>query len=83
MLQILGAFGGCTDSTDRLQWKLNSKGVFLVKSVYWQLNQKRSCKGELALETSLESEYPYEGVILCPGIEDYVLPLRTLLLDPS
>jgi len=65
MLQILGAFGGCTDSTDRLEWKLNSKGAFLVKSVYWQLNQKRSCKGELALETSLESEYPYEGVILC------------------
>lgn len=40
MLQILRTFGGCTDSTDRLKWKLNSKGAFLVKLVYRLLNQR-------------------------------------------
>lgn len=62
MLQILGTFGGCIDSTVRLKWKLNSKGAFLGISIL-VVESKRSC--ELALETSLESKYPYEGVILC------------------
>ncbi|KAG5609578.1 hypothetical protein H5410_020859 [Solanum commersonii] len=35
MLQILGTFGGCTYSSDRFKWKLNSNRDFLVKLMYW------------------------------------------------
>lgn len=40
----IGNFGGCIDSNDRVKWKPNSKGAFLVKSVYWQLNQRGPVK---------------------------------------
>lgn len=38
MLQLLGTFRGTTENLDKLKWRLDRKGKFSVKSVYYNMD---------------------------------------------
>jgi len=60
LLEVLNSHPALSVWHDKPRWKLHNKGVFTVKSCYWNLNTLQTAR-QMALEASFKDQMPSKG----------------------